>query len=170
MLWVTRLAILVVGLVGGYFAVIRGEWINQAGNMGSAVMAASFFPLLVGALYFRSITAPAVLAATIVGAGTVLALYWVCLAAGLPFGVFTLLPGGIHPAIWGIIISFVIMFIVSTLGKPTSAQLEVFKIVSTVPESDRPTPEKTRSLRRVVYGVLTYAVAQTVVLLYLSGF
>lgn len=169
-LWVTRVAILIMGLIAIPICMGKANWVNQFGNIGTSIIAATFFPALVAGLYVKNATKAATIAAMAVGGTIVVVLYGVCLGAGLPFGVFSLLPGGIHPVIWGVVGSFIVLYCVSAFDKPTSEQLEIYKVVSNVPEEDKPTPEKTKSFRQWNYGLLIYTVVQTVVLFALAAY
>lgn len=169
-IWITRIAIAVIGLIAIPMVLGNATMVNQFGNIGSSIISATFFPALVGGLYIKRVTTAGVVASMIGGGATVIALYAVCLSAGLPFGVFTILPWGFHPVIWGVLVSFVVMAVVSAFSKPTEEQVKIYNIVANVPENDKPTSEKTSSLKRWNYGLLAYTGVQTIVLFILSAY
>lgn len=88
----------------------------------SAGLGACFLMPMAFALYGRRTTAPAIIAGMISGGGTILVLYLIGMIRTGKFGEYLLL--GIHPFLWAILVSGLLIFLVSRWGTPPRESLQ----------------------------------------------
>lgn len=165
---VTRLWVIIFGIIAAVFSIIQPGEIVQFGNLAASIFAAAFFPPLVLGLYWRRCTKQGAAAGMVLGFISIIVLTYMSTVLGKPFGDYSYLPGGLHPIYWGVSLSFIAVWLVSMNTQTTERQLEVFKKVSTPGEADITTPADRASLKRWVYVGFAYLIVQTTVITWLA--
>lgn len=154
-IWILIFAVLAVLLSWG-----RPTYIYLAGNFGSSVFAAAFFPALIMGLAWKKTTAVAAYASMWVGlvVDAVLSFYPVFFL-DKPLAWADYLPLGIHPVIWALIAAQIVVVVVSLMTQKdiTEEQLNVFVACNTREHEHMLTPRKALvhyTIATAVVGVL----------------
>ena len=158
-LWIVIFAIVAVALSWG-----RPSYIYLAGNFGSSVFAAAFFPALIMGLSWKKTTKAGAYLSMWVGLvlDAVLSFYPV-IYLDKPLAWAEYLPFGIHPVIWSLIAALIVLVLVSwmTQGSITDAQKNVYTVCQTVEQGEKLTSKA---------SLVRYTVATAVVgLLFLAA-
>ncbi len=117
----TYLVTVVVGILGMIAVLHPPLFLQHLIVFASAGLGACFLMPMAFALYSRNTTAPAIIAGMISGGGTVLVLYLIGMIKTGKFGEYLLL--GMHPFIWAILISGLLIFLISRQGTPPKESL-----------------------------------------------
>lgn len=167
-LLVTRLWIVVFGVLGGALAIWRPAELIQFGNLAASIFAASFFPPLLLGLYWRRCTKEGAIAGMVLGFAVILVLNYLAFAYNVPFGNYSYLPWGLHPIYWGAGVSFLATWLVSLFTNVSEKGLQVYQLVSTPGEADAATAAEKASLWKWVYVAVAYVILQTAVIGWLA--
>lgn len=139
-LWIGIFAVVAVILSWG-----RPTYIYLAGNFGSSVFAAAFFPALIMGLSWNKTTKAGAYASMWVGLvlDAVLSFYPM-IFLNKPLAWAEYLPFGIHPVIWALIAAQVTVIVVSLMTQEsiTKEQLEIYTVCQTKERGELLTPKK----------------------------
>lgn len=168
-LFVTRMWIIIFGIIGAGFAIWRPAQLIQFGNLAASIFAASFFPILILGLFWRRCTKEGAVVGMILGFVSILVMYYIAFLFKVPFGKYNYLPWGLHPIYWGVGIVFIATWLISLFTKTTEKQNGVFNLVSTPGEVDVISVAQKRSLLKWVYAVGAYTVIQTAAIFWFAS-
>lgn len=122
---VKRLSYIVTTLLGvaGVLAVLHPpKFLQSLIVFASAGLGACFLIPMVVALYWRRMTAAAAIAGMMAGGATILILYLIGRIKYGEFSEYLLL--GFHPFIWSVVVTALVVFVVSILGKEPDEPLQ----------------------------------------------
>lgn len=128
-LWIGIFAVAAVVMAWG-----RPDYIYLAGNFGSSVFAAAFFPALIMGLSWRKTTKAGAYASMLTGLGLDAILsFYPFLFLDKPLAWAGYLPWGIHPVIWSLIGAMIVVVVVSLMTQDTitEEQLHVYTVCQT---------------------------------------
>ncbi|MEG1930425.1 MAG: sodium/proline symporter [Anaerovorax sp.] len=111
--FMSRAAIIVVGIVGIIIAIIQPPAVFGLVVFAFGVMASAFLPSYVCAIWWKKANATGSCASMILGGGT--AFIWTALKLETTTGM--------HPFLMGVIVSIIAMIVGSQFGKPTSPEI-----------------------------------------------
>lgn len=160
LLLVCRICIVVFGLLGMLFALGRSDLILAIGNFGGAIFGAAYAPAVLFGVMWKRYTKEGAITSMLSGTIVTTALYLAAVFQGLPFGTTTHLPFGLHPVIYGMIVSFLSGVIVSLFTR-TSPEQEAFFDEINPPKEVLQTEAKSGTIK----GALAAATAGVAVLL-----
>lgn len=167
--FLTRAAVVLLGLIGLVLTLGRPTLIVTVGNFGSSVFAAAFFPVLAFGLYCRWITKEGAFASMLAGILFDLGLHaYPAMFLGKAWGWAGYLPYSIHPVIWSTIVSAIVVVVVSLLTKPDDVQLANFEVAATSLEQDMGT-DTVSSVVKGAYGLLMFGIVTLITLLWFAS-
>jgi len=168
LLLLTRIWIVIFGVLGAIFAIWKPAELVQFGNLAASIFASSFFPPLLLGLYWQKCTKQGAFFGMIGGFVAILFLSYLGLALGKKFGDYSYLPFGLSPIYWGVCISFSLVFVGSLLTSVTPSQEKVFKMTATPGEVDYLSDKDRKSLIKWVYVAGVYLILQTTIIVWFS--
>ena len=151
-LWIGIFAVLAVVLAWG-----RPDYIYLAGNFGSSVFAAAFFPALMMGLSWKKTTKAGAYASMIVGLvlDAILSFY-PFFFLGKPLAWAGYLPWGIHPVIWSLFVAMIVVVVVSLMTQDTitEEQLKVYTVCQTREDVSKMTSKESLIRYTIATGVV----------------
>lgn len=152
-LFQARLWIGIFAVVGVLLAWGRPGYIYLAGNFGSSVFAAAFFPALILGLGWKKMTKLGAYYSMLVGLGLDAILsFYPFFVLGKPLAWAGYLPLGIHPVIWSLAAAMIVAVVVSmsTQDSITEEQLKVYTQCATIEDVSKMTTSRESLVRYTV--------------------
>jgi Na+/proline symporter len=156
---IARVVIFAVAIVGIPLSLGQSSYITMVGQFGSSVFAAAFAPALFLGLFWKRMTRQGAISSMVVGLVFDLVLHFGGVAFGNGFGDASWLPFKFHPALFSVIIAFVVAWAVSLRTSVTEPQLAVYTKVAT-PDVNPQTSDASMKRAMILFGI--YIVVQTV--------
>ena len=163
----TRILIVIFAIAGTVLSLGNSSFVVAFGNFGSSVFAAAFFPILTTALFNKRVTKAAAISSMLVGIGCDFVLHVIPVFNGMAWGTVSYLPYGIHPVIWSTAASYIALFLVTAMTKPTANEIAAFDSAMAVQEPIDPNLSDSHMIK-IASGLLVFGAVFFAFVLYLA--
>jgi len=113
---------MIVGMLGVVAVMHPPQFLQHLIVFASAGLGACFLMPMIFALYWKKATAAGIVAGMLAGGLTVLVLYLIGYLKTEKFGEYLLL--GLHPFIWAVLVSAILIFVMSVKGTPPGEKVQ----------------------------------------------